>query len=446
MPSNHFNVACASKERMMRMALYLKDATFIDWQTLEFRKSHIRVATGKDNGVLFLDALPRPELLAPEDRVLDCSNRLVTKSFGCGHHHIYSTLARGMPAPLQSPTNFAEILQYIWWRLDKALDREMIEASALASALYCAKNGVTFVIDHHASPFAVEDSLEVIAKAFDKIGISYLLCYEISDRDGAGPKEKGLAETEQYLKSGGQGHVGLHASFTVGAALLKQAVNLAWKYNTGIHVHVAEDDVDQKFCEKAYGQRVVQRYQGAGVLDLPKSILSHCIHLNAAEKKLIRDSKVWVAQNAESNQNNNVGLADYRALGANVMLGTDGMHSDMLRSAKAAFLSGQAVEGIDMAGIYRRFRNIHTYIQENGYGGDGQNNLVILDYNTPTEINRENFFGHFVYGLDSAHVQSVISNGRLIVKNRELVAADENEILAFARAMGNKLWQKLKKS
>jgi cytosine/adenosine deaminase-related metal-dependent hydrolase len=427
------------------MTIYLKNATFIDWQTLEFRKSHIRVAPGKENGILFLDALPGPEFLSKEDQVLDCSRQWVTKSFGCGHHHIYSTLARGMPAPPLAPSHFAEILEYIWWRLDKALDHEMIEASALACALYCAKNGVTFVIDHHASPHAIEGSLPVIAKAFDKIGISYLLCYEISDRDGEGPREKGLAETEQYLHSGGQGHVGLHASFTVGEVLLKRAVDLARKYDTGIHVHVAEDPVDQESCLKAYGRRVVERFQEAGVLDLPKSILSHCIHLDEAENKLVRDSKVWIAQNTESNQNNNVGLADYRTLGPNVILGTDGMHSDMLRSAKAAFLAGQAMEGIDPAGIYRRFRNIHSYIRKNGFGGDGQNNLVILDYDTPTEINQENFLGHFVYGLESTHVQSVISNGKLIVKNRELVSTDENEILAFSRAMGKKLWRKLKK-
>jgi cytosine/adenosine deaminase-related metal-dependent hydrolase len=413
---------------------------------LEFRKTHLRVEPGKDRGITFLKDWPGAEQFTPEDRVLDCSGRLVTKAFGCGHHHIYSALARGMPAPPQSPRNFAEVLQYIWWRLDKALDRDIIEASALACALACAKNGVTFVIDHHASPLAVEGSLSVIARAFDKIGISYLLCYEISDRDGEGPREKGLAETARYLQSGGQGHVGLHASFTVGEVLLKQAVDLARQQNTGIHVHVAEDLVDQEHCLNVYGRRVIERFQEAGVLDLPKSILAHCIHLDESEKKRVRDSKVWVAQNVESNQNNNVGLADYRALGPNVMLGTDGMHSDMLRSAKAAFLAGQAREGLDPASVYRRFRNIHTYIRENGFEGDGQNHLVILDYDSPTEINPENFLGHFIYGLESAHVQSVISNGRLIVHNRKLVSADENEILAFARAMGNKLWRKLKGS
>ncbi|RPI78813.1 MAG: amidohydrolase [Desulfobacteraceae bacterium] len=426
------------------MSLYLKNATFIDWETLEFRKTHLRVDAGKGNAPVFLKAWPAPEQFLAADQMLDCSGKLVTKSFGCGHHHIYSTLARGMPAPAQTPTNFSEVLQYVWWRLDKALDLEMIEASALAAALFCVKNGVSFVIDHHASPHAVEETLSVINRAFEKVGLSSLLCYEISDRDGEEIREKGLAETERFLQSGGQGHVGLHASFTVGRELLKQAVNLARKYHTGIHVHTAEDPVDQEHCLKNYDQRVVERFAEAGVLDLPKSILSHCIHLSEAEKQLVRDSRVWVAQNTESNQNNNVGLADYGVLGQRVMLGTDGMHSDMLRSAQAAFFAGRAVEHTDWGGLYRRFRNIHRYIRENGFSGDGENNLVILDYDSPTEINADNFLGHFIYGWNARHIESVIANGELIVENRKPSRVDENEILTFAREMGNKLWRKLK--
>ena len=125
------------------------------------------------------------------------------------------------------------------------------------------------------------------------------------------------------------------------------------------------------------------------------------------------------------------------------MLGTDGMHSDMLRSAKASFLVGQTTEGISFPGIYDRFRNVHRYIQDHGFKGDGENNLVILDYNPPTELTQDNFLGHFVYGMDSAHVETVISSGRVIVENRCLVSADEQQIMAFARQMGTKLWAKL---
>ena len=425
------------------MTLYLKDATFLDWQSLEIKQTHLAVKEGSQNGFSFLTALPSADTVTPQDRVIDCAGKLVTKSFGCGHHHIYSTLARGMPPPRKIPANFAEILQYVWWHIDKRLDLEMIEASALASAVYCAKNGVTFIIDHHASPFAIKDSLSTIAKAFDRVGVAHMLCYEISDRDGEAPREEGLAETDAFLAAGYQGHVGLHASFTVGEELLKKAIALANKHNTGLHMHVAEDRADQEDALAKYGKRVVERLQDAGALELKKSIFPHCIHLSDREEELVRQSGVWVAQNTESNQNNNVGLAGYAHLTDNVMLGTDGMHCDMLRSAQAAFLVGQATEGIGFDGIYQRFRNVHRYTRECGAQGDADNNLVILDYDAPTKLTTNNFLGHFVYGLDARHVATVICQGRVIVENQQVTTVDEGDVLAFAREMGEKLWDKM---
>lgn len=425
------------------MTLYLKNARFLDWQTLEIKGAHLAVEEGAEGGIAFVDALPAANQLGVEDRVLDCAGKLVTKAFGCGHHHIYSTLARGMPAPAKTPTNFTEVLEYVWWHIDKRLDLAMIEASALASAIYCAKSGVSFVIDHHASPFAIEGSLSTIARAFERVGISHLLCYEISDRDGEGPREAGLAETDAYLAAGHQGHVGLHASFTVGDELLAKAVDLAHRHATGLHVHVAEDKADQQDALAKYGKRVIERLADAGALALPKSILGHCIHLSDNERQLLADSGLWVVQNVESNQNNNVGVAGYAYLSDRMMLGTDGMHCDMLRSAKAAFLVGQATEGISFDTVYQRFRNVHRYISAFGGRGDGENNLVVLDYDAPTEVTADNFLGHFVYGLDARHVESVIAQGRLILEDRRVTQVDEAEVLAFAREMGSRLWEKM---
>ena len=425
------------------MTLYLKNATFLDWQNFEIKNRNVAVEESPENGISFPDSIPSPDSQDKRYRVIDCTDKLVTKSFGCGHHHIYSTLARGMPAPRKAPTNFTEVLRYIWWHIDKRLDLEMIEASALASAIYCAKNGVTFVIDHHASPFSITGSLATIAKAFDQVGISHMLCYEISDRDGEGLREDGLAETDNFLAAGHQGHVGLHASFTVGDELLRKSVDLARKHDTGLHVHVAEDKADQEDALAKYGKRVVERFQDAGALELSKSILGHCIHLSNHEKELLGDSDIWVVQNVESNQNNNVGVAGYGTLTANMMLGTDGMHCDMLRSAKAAFLAGQATEGIDFDGIYERFRNVHRYIKEFGGRGDGDNNLVILNYDAPTEVTADNFPGHFVYGLDARHVETVIAQGRVIVEQGKATQVNEAEVLKFARDMGRKLWEKM---
>ena len=211
-------------------------------------------------------------------------------------------------------------------------------------------------------------------------------------------------------------------------------------------MHTAEDLADQEETLARYGKRVVERLHEAGALDLKKSILSHCIHLSEHEKKLIRESGVWVAQNTESNQNNNVGLTGYKSITGNILLGTDGMHSDMLRSAKAAFLAGQATESLGFDEIYRRFRDVHRYAREFGMRGDRENNLVILDYDSPTEVAAANFLGHFVFGIDSRHVATVICQGRIIVEGGRVTTVDEGEVLGFAREMGKKLWNKMERA
>ena len=419
--------------------LLLTNATYIHPETLEFTKVHILVHEGIDGGIELLDHIPEDAFLT----TLDCSGKYVTQSFVCGHHHVYSALARGMGAPKVIPRNFNEILQYVWWTLDKCLDDEMIEASALCTAMASLKNGVTFVIDHHASPNAITGSLEIIANAFEKVGASHLLCYEITDRDGFDKSEHGLRETEKYLKNH-QGLVGLHASFTVSDDTLQKAVSLANDFNTGIHIHVAEAESDQQHCLETYGIRVAERLQKHGALDSGKTILGHCLHLNEMEKKIICDSPAWVVQNTESNLNNKVGFFNGEGLGQRIMLGTDGMHSDMLQSAKSAFFVGQTFDTIGYDSVYQRFRNAGQYLQNNGFKGNAPNNLVVLDYDSPTAFNKENFLGHFVFGLNTNHIRHVISNGEIVVKNRLLTKVDEQAILEKSRGLSLKLWKKMK--
>jgi len=421
------------------MSILLTNGTYIHPESLEFTTSHILVDEGETGAIKFNKDIPSDSNI----QIIDCSGKYITQSFVCGHHHIYSALARGMGAPAKNPENFNEILQYVWWTLDKCLDAKMIEASALYTAMACIKNGVTFVIDHHASPNAIKGSLEIIASAFEKVGASHLLCYEISDRDGFDIAEQGIKETAEFLKKH-RGLVGLHASFTILDQTLENAVKLARQNNTGIHIHVAEADSDQQHCLKKYGMRIVERLLKHGALESGKTILGHCLHLNESEKKIISQSPVWVVQNTESNLNNKVGFFDANGLGNNIMMGTDGMHSDMLRSAKAAFFVGQNFDNIGYDSVYRRFRNADKYIHSNGFAGHGPNNLVVLDYDTPTPFNAGNFFGHFVFGIESRHVCHVISNGRLVVENHKILTVDEEEILTNARIQAERLWSKMR--
>ena len=422
------------------MNLLLKNTTYVDWKTLDFSRKNIFISE-KEDSLQFL-SIENEDIVFPDTEVIDCKGRMVTKSFAVGHHHAYSALARGMPAPKKIPRNFHEILQYIWWTVDKQLDPELIELSALVTAMDCAQRGSTFVIDHHASPFAVRGSLEIIAGAFDKVGVSHLLCYEISDRDGTVIAGEGLEEADGYLADN-QGLVGMHASFTVGNETLGRAVDLMHKHNSGIHIHVAEDHYDQEMCIGEHRKRVVERLSDAGVLGSSKTILVHCLHIDDTERELICNSPVWVAENCESNLNNNVGHFTGAGLGENIMLGTDGMHSDMLRSLRAAFFAGQPHDTISYDSAYRRLRNVHRYLSENGFAGDEENNLIVLDYDPPTPITKDNFIGHLLFGITAAHIRDVISGGRLIVHNRRITTVDEHEIKKEARKQAERLWRQI---
>ncbi|HNX98336.1 MAG TPA: amidohydrolase family protein, partial [Candidatus Aminicenantes bacterium] len=226
--------------------IIFKDTTYLDAEDLTVRHGHVQVKPGQVPVLSFPAAIPVPS--APETTVIDGRGLLVTRAFVCGHHHIYSALAGGMPAPVAPPQGFADMLSKVWWRLDRSLDRDSIRASALATAMACLRAGTTVVIDHHSSPFAAAGSLQIIADALDEAGLSHLLCLELSDRDGEKAREEGLAETETYLAAGHAGLVGLHASFTVGDPLLDRAVALASRHHTGLHVHVAESGEDQDHC------------------------------------------------------------------------------------------------------------------------------------------------------------------------------------------------------
>jgi len=420
--------------------LYLRNGTFIDFRTLRFTSGHFRIGKGSGGKVETVDSIPR----GVEE--LDLSGKYITRSFVNAHHHIYSALAVGMPPPAEAPKNFYEILEQVWWKLDRSLTAEMVEVSALATAAASIRSGVTFVIDHHSSPLAITGSLSLIRRQLQKAGLGSSLCYELSDRDGKKAAALALEETEDFLAGGNPGLVGLHASFTVSDDLLRKAVDLADRFNTGIHIHAAEDPVDQKITLGKYGKPVIRRLSDAGALSFKGSLLAHCIHIDREERDILADSDAWVAQNPCSNMNNGVGIFNPDQLENKTLLGTDGMHSDMLGSARSAYLSGNLSGGTSPGSIYRRLRNAHLYLEENDSPEDGENNLIILDYLPVTPLAEENFFSHFAYALSRCHVDSLISGGELIMKEKKILSLDESSIHIRSAELGKALWEKMKRS
>jgi cytosine/adenosine deaminase-related metal-dependent hydrolase len=250
-----------------------------------------------------------------------------TPGLVCAHHHLYSALARGMPPPPKTPTNFQEVLEQIWWRLDTALDLEMIRWSAMLGALEALESGTTAIVDHHESPNAIEGSLSVIAEACAEVGVRVLTTYGITDRHGADGARRGLEENERFIKEGGNGLVGIHASFTCSDESLRNAAHLARDLGVGVHIHVAEGIGDKDAPTRLAG------------LTRDDWLLSHCVHLPTDHHL-----HGTILHNPRSNLNNAVGYADPARFSNPVALGTDGIGANMIESFRLAYVMQRSVD------------------------------------------------------------------------------------------------------
>ncbi len=410
----------------------------------------------------------------PHVDYVDAHGGLIMPGFLCTHTHFYGAFARGMAIPGEAPRNFPEILERLWWRLDKLLTLEDTRASAEIFMADAIRHGTTCVVDHHASPHAVDGSLDVIADAVEQAGIRACLAYEVSDRDGPAVIEAGIRENERFirslraerLKSAQAGMIaasyGLHASFTLSPATLERCAAGGADLGVGFHIHVAEDSSDENDSLKRYGVRVVDRLEEGRILG-PRSIAAHCVHVQSGEMGRLSQTHTHSVHNARSNMNNAVGRAPVEEMvraGVNVGLGSDGFSMNMMQEMKAAYLlhklallDPRVMPGdlvLDMAfrhnaniiqSVFSPFTSDFPRAGELSVGATAD--LVLLDYLPPTPLSSGNFPWHLLFGMDGHHVNSTMVAGRWLMRSRELLTVDEARIHARARELSGALWKKM---
>ena len=394
----------------------------------------------------------------PKADAVDCSGKVIMPGFICAHHHFYSTMARGMAIPGEPASNFVEILERLWWKLDKALDDEDITLSAQIPLIECIRNGTTTVIDHHASPSMRDGSLDLIETAVRQAGIRASLCYEVSDRNVPGG---GIKENERFIKKVGKGDgqiaamMGLHASFTLSDATLEKCVGIARDARVGCHIHVAEDAADREDSVKKYGIPTVNRLNKMGASG-EKSLFIHCVHIDDSEMDIIAATKTVVVHNPESNMNNAVGVTrvlDLLKKKILVGLGTDGMSSDMLAQMRCAYLLHRLANHDPRVAFMEAPQMLlqnNAQICERQFGlklgeiAEGRPaDLAIIDYQPPTPISEANFLGHLIFGLVDATVDTTVCKGKILMKNKKILVLDEERIAARSQELAPKVWKRL---
>ena len=392
---------------------------------------------------------------------IDAKGGLIMPGLINAHNHIYSAFARGLAIKGQAPRNFLEILDGLWWTIDRHLLIEDSYWSAMAVYLDCIRNGCTTVFDHHASYGGIKGSLFALARAAKELGVRTSLCYEVSDRDGPEKASQAVEENDEFIRHAAadrtdmlKAMMGMHASFTMSDATIARCREKT-PAGIGIHIHVAEGMDDVYDSLKKHGKRVVNRLYDNDLLGR-NTILGHCIHINGTEMDIVRQTDSMVVHNPESNMGNAVGIPPCMEMmkrGILMGLGTDGYTNDMLESEKVANVIhkhvlcdpgaawGEVPEMLFVNNAKMAARSFKTPIGalEAGAAAD----IVVMDYDPPTPMTADNCDGHILFGLSGRATTTTIINGVVKMKDRELVGIDGAAIMAKCRehaaAMGKRI-------
>lgn len=398
-----------------------------------------------------------------DEVIVDAGGQLLLPSGICAHTHFYGAFARGMYIPGEAPDAFPKILENLWWKLDKSLNDEANYFSAMVCIIDAIKHGTTTLIDHHASPNAIPNSLDTLSKAIIESGIRASLCYEVTDRDGKEKAIQGIDENLRFIKHVENekhfndilsGSFGLHASLTLSDETLKEAREKCPE-NIGFHIHAAEHVVDEYDSVQKSGMRVIERLNHHGILG-PKTIVAHGVHIDAREISLLEKTGTWLTHQPRSNMNNAVGLPNIESMinaGVRVCLGNDGFSNSMWQEWIAAYLGHKMVNSdprrmpanliYQMAVVNNRelVKNLFKGLKIGCIKPGSKADIILVDYHPYTEFNSDNFPWHLVFGFRESMITTTIVNGKILMKDRKLTQIDEEAVSKEALAISKKVWQ-----
>ena len=397
----------------------------------------------------------------PQAEFIDAKGMVIMPAFINAHSHIYSGLARGLSIKGHNPTNFFEVLDGMWWNIDRHLTLEDTRRSAYTTYIDSIKTGCTTVFDHHASYCEIEGSLFAIEEVAKELGVRTCLCYEVSDRDGEAKCDAAIQENADFIahceKEQGpmvKAMFGGHALFTISDRTFEKMVK-ANDGRTGFHIHVAEGMNDVYDSLQKYGTRSVNRLLNQGILG-PKTLLGHCIHVNPAEMDIIKETGTMVVNNPESNMGNAVGCSPILQMiqkGILVGMGTDAYTFDMLESLKVALIIQRHhaclpnvawCEVTDM--LFKNNREICAKYFPDPLGilkAGAAADVIVMDYKPFTPFSGDNIDGHMIFGMTGRQCETTMCNGRLLMKDRQLIGIDEEAVNARTLEVSKKLWGRL---
>lgn len=444
------------------MNILIENATYYSFLSNSFAKNACIFIKGNKIKKIFSDREEINKILEKDDIdfYIDARDKIILPGLVNAHMHFYGSYATGL-TNIKVSTNFVNILNNLWWKLDASLNSEANILSALGYIENAIKHGTTTIIDHHCSPFAIKHSLQNIGELALKSGIRLSTCFEISERNGYDIFVKSLEENISFKSfcdniDSKRLHsmIGLHASFTLSDDALKIIEDQTKELKVGYHIHVAEDIEDEEDAKSKGYKNVVERLHKFGITG-HNSIFAHCVHVSDEEISLLKKTKTMVVNNPQSNMNNAVGVANIKKLlnkGIIVGLGSDGMTVNMFEELRNALWQQKLInksphmffnEVIKMLFYNNYLIANKLFGTQLGYIKEGaEADLILIDYNPPTPLSENNIFGHLLFRISQEIVDTTIVDGKILMLNKQIINKHLFDKLQDSPDVAQQVWNK----
>ena len=388
--------------------------------------------------------------------IIDGKGQLLLPNFVCNHSHIYSIFARGLSLPFD-PKNFLEILEQMWWKIDSKIDNETTFYSGICAGKEFIENGVTTIIDHHASGTDIQKSLTMLKKSLvDTLGLRAILCFETSDRY---PVQDCIKENISFLKRYRNDYVaglfGMHAGMT----LSDKTLSMVSKKLDGqpIHIHVAESQMDEDDSMEKHGMTILERLEKFNLVN-ENSLIVHGVTISDKELDIVKKHNAYMVVNTTSNMNNAVGLPNvnsYLNRGIKVLVGNDGLSSNManeyMNVLYTSHLFDQKPTAMGLDKVLNMINDSYEYVEKilgiklGKIAPNYEADFMLLPYQPFTKMDETNAFGHLFYGIYPAlKPNDVYASGKCLLKNRKIVSKKVDKLFEDGLKVSASLWERVK--
>ncbi|MBT8094050.1 MAG: amidohydrolase [Gammaproteobacteria bacterium] len=384
--------------------------------------------------------------------VLDGGRRVVMPGLVNGHSHAAMTLLRGVADDLA----LMDWLQnYIFPAEVEFVDAEFVRIGTELACWEMIRGGTTTFVDMYYYP-------DTIAEVVERCGMRALVSATVIDQRSPDAESaddslaKGNGFIERWLDRNPRitPIFGPHANYTLNAEQLVATRAAAMKYGVPISIHVSESPFELQYAQDTYGTTSILMYESIGFFDGP-TIAAHVVWPTEEEIPILAERKVGVIHNPTSNMKIASGIApitDMLAAGVRVGLGTDGAASnndlDMWEEMRLAALL-QKVDRMDPEALpATEVLSMATSGGATAIGlGDSigslepgkRADLIQVGFKDVHHIPTYDVISHLVYVSDEQDVASVVVDGRVLMKEREMLTIDTQRVAAEATALAARI-------